>query len=54
MLEGLGTLMSQYPREEMARFTQCVYGNFNKKGQKLVRVMVEQEMVEVDEVEDGC
>ena len=24
VLEGLGTLMSQYPKEEMARFTQCV------------------------------
>jgi len=25
-----------------------------KKDEKLVRVMVEQEMVKVDEVEDGC
>ena len=24
VLEGLGTLRSQHPREEMARFTQCV------------------------------
>ena len=55
MLQGLGTLRSQYPREEMDRFAQCVYMNFNEKGQKkIVRVMVEQEMVKVDEVEGGC
>ena len=24
ILEGLGTLRSEYTREEMARFTQCV------------------------------
>lgn len=23
VLEGLGTLRSQYPREEMSRFSQC-------------------------------
>jgi len=31
VLKGLGTLRSQYPREEMARFTQCVQGNYVMK-----------------------